>query len=613
MSERNLSLVNLFSLSCGLLMALQLSACSSRHVSPSARIYGFRPRSAEFNLGDAARFDFKIGRIASDGQRRLLISSAKYDRAGGKKLGEFFSLSTDGGASFGPEQPLPVASSGPVLFAFYKGGLAAVYVSNQDHANIFYTRSDTDGASWSEPVQINDEQGVVAASGGGYFSFIQPSENEIACLWTDARRGFRLTFFSASHDGGRTWTPNQAVEYDFREGAQSNPQLVAGAGGRLLAFWDDGRDRQTLFDIRCSSSDDGGQHWSASQKINDDQEHVWQTGPRAVARGHQIDVVFNDFREPGEEGGNDWNIYFTASPDNGQTWQQNIRLNDVQAGVDDFPLLAIDERGTLYCVWRSGRESIFGEIYFAYSTDGGQSWSHSIKVNQNPYYLQLSLVDTQGQERVKFSKLPGPLWLRSIHNEDSFRRMLIAQTVYTDIQMPVEAVQPGHFTSRFTRLVRRERFAGVAVLHLNTTVFERSLRPLLASHRLSTFLFDDRGLVFAKSLAGAEEESCLKQVALAAEAKALLAQPALVIAHREVRGSKRHYLFSILPAEAFIFGNTESVAGEKWFLGVLRPKGVMPEQAQTFQVIFFLILIGALGAVIRRLVHKQFSGSSLSA
>ena len=33
----------------------------------------------------------------------------------------------------------------------------------------------------------------------------------------------------------------------------------------------------------------------------------------------------------------------------------------------------------------------------------------------------------------------------------------------------------------FTSQVRRERFAGVAVLQLNTTVFERSLRPLLAS------------------------------------------------------------------------------------------------------------------------------------
>jgi len=155
----------------------------------------------------------------------------------------------------------------------------------------------------------------------------------------------------------------------------------------LLAFWHDGRDRQTLFDIRGSYSDDGGQHWSASQKINDDQEHVWQIVPEAVARGKEIYVVFSDFREPGEEGGNDWNIYFAASADNGQTWKRNIRLNDVQPGWDDLALLTIDDRGTLYCAWRSSRDSILGEVYFTYSTDSGLSWSHSIKINEGTELL----------------------------------------------------------------------------------------------------------------------------------------------------------------------------------------------------------------------------------
>jgi len=220
--------------------------------------------------------------------------------------------------------------------------------------------------------------------------------------------------------------------------------------------------------------------------------------------------------------------------------------------------------------------------------------------DQNPYYLQLSLIDAQGQERVKFSKLPEPQLLKSLTSEDFFKRALIGRNLIPEVQMPVESAQPGHFTSIFTHRVQRERlagFAGVAVLHLNAVVFERHLRPLLASHHLSTFLFDDRGLIFTKSFAGAEEESCLNQVNLAAEAKALLTQPALVISHREVRGSNRHYLFSTLPAEESITF-LEPVAGDSWFLGVLRPKGVMPDETQAFQMIFFLILLGALGAVI---------------
>lgn len=371
----------------GVLLALLFSSCSRESVRPSAPIYGLRANRAEFNLGDETRFEYRFGRFAGDGQRRLLISYAKFDRATGEKLGEFFTTSTDEGASFASERPLPAASSSHFTqFAHFQGGWSAVYVSSQPYSdvarNIFYARLERDDATWSEPVQINDEQDSTMLRGGGDFSFLQRSESEIDCLWIDKRRGFQLAFFSASRDGGRTWSPNQAVEHDFREGMQLFPSLLGGAQGRLLAFWQDSRDRQTLFDIRCSYSDDGGQHWSPSQKINDDKIPVWQTHPTVVARNNHIYLAFTDFREPGEEGGNDWNIYFAASSDNGRTWKPNIRVNDFQAGVDDLPALAIDDRDILYCLWRSGRQSIFGEAYLAYSTDGGQSWSPSIKVSE---------------------------------------------------------------------------------------------------------------------------------------------------------------------------------------------------------------------------------------
>ncbi len=360
------------------LFALQFSACSHPPVAPSNPHYGFRPVKAEFNVGDGSRFKFEVFSMRTDEQSRLLIHYGKYDLADGKKLGAFFRISTDGGANLGPERTLPKLPSRRDAFPwanffFIKGGLAAVCEMD---GNLFYTRSDADGASWSEPVQINDEQGPVAI----YFSIIERSEDEVYCLWQDRRRGFFLTFFSASHDGGRTWSPNKPVEYDFREGEQTRPQLVEGAGGRLLAFWTDSRDRQTLKDIRCSYSDDGGRHWSPSRKINDDSEHVWQENPAVVARGDKIYVAFEDFREPGDVGDNDWNIYFTASEDNGESWSKNIRLNDVQEGTDNYPELKIDERGNLYCVWRSSRETIFGHPYFTYSRDGGKSWSRAIKV-----------------------------------------------------------------------------------------------------------------------------------------------------------------------------------------------------------------------------------------
>lgn len=373
---------------CGLSIGVMLAACSSRNPKSSTLIYGFSSRPAEFNLGDPARFEFKVGRLASDGDRRLVIAYEKYDRLKRTKLGEFFRVSNDNGTSFGPERLLPAGAAGhSIALAFTKSGVAAVFAAKPTYStsayNLFYTRMETADAVWSNPIQINDEQDSVIIGGGGDFSFIQPAENEAACVWIDRRRGYGMVFFSASQDGGRTWMANQLVEYDFREGQQSNPYLLRGAGGRLLAFWVDGRDRETLFDIRSSHSDDYGQHWSASQKINDDRAPVWQTGPKAVARGSQIYVAFEDFREAAEGGPHDMNIYFTASSDNGKTWKPNSRVNDVAPGADSRPALAIDEPGNLFCIWRSGRDNIFGEIYFAYSVDDGHSWSPSIRVHDN--------------------------------------------------------------------------------------------------------------------------------------------------------------------------------------------------------------------------------------
>src|SRR6266536_1162189 len=62
--------------------------------------------------------------------------------------------------------------------------------------------------------------------------------------------------------------------------------------------------------------------------------------------------------------------------------------------------------------------------------------------DQNPYYLQLNLVDAQGHDHVKLSKLPEAYSLKSIKNEDLFRRMLIARNLGSEVQMPVEQAQP---------------------------------------------------------------------------------------------------------------------------------------------------------------------------
>src|SRR3989442_9532992 len=91
----------------GILLVLPLWACSRQPRPAAAPVYGFRPVRTEFNLGDASRFQFKPLSIFSDKQDRLLLAYEKYDRVSGKKLGEFFRISTDAGRSLGPERTPP--------------------------------------------------------------------------------------------------------------------------------------------------------------------------------------------------------------------------------------------------------------------------------------------------------------------------------------------------------------------------------------------------------------------------------------------------------------------------------------------------------------------------
>jgi hypothetical protein len=361
-----LGLCFFLNLSCNLTIATD---------NKSQKFYKYKLTEIEFDPGDREKFEFSDLSAQTDRNGRLLVKFKKKSHSNQNDLGTFFRISEDGGKTFGKEIDLAGVSETEKKmswdFYFVQNGL--VGLSSQEN-NLFFSRSDKTFENWSDQVQINDEQNSIV----GGFQLIQRSEKEIYLVWIDKRRGFNLIFFSFSMDGGKTWSANQPIDYDFREGNQQFPQFIEGQNGRLLVFWEDWRDRKTLVDIRYSFSDDGGISWSQSQKVNDDEKAVWQMFPKVAADGKNIYVVFSDFREKGEYDDNDWNIYFAHSNDNGTTWQKNKRLNDLKVGLDGTPRLTLDPEGNLYCLWESTRENLFGQIVFSYSQDQGKNWAPSI-------------------------------------------------------------------------------------------------------------------------------------------------------------------------------------------------------------------------------------------
>lgn len=100
-------------------------------------------------------------------------------------------------------------------------------------------------------------------------------------------------------------------------------------------------------------------------------------------------------------------IYVARSDDGGQTLSEGVA---VSRGVDEAfnPILAVDSADNLYAVWRT-RHHIDIDIFFVRSTDGGQTWSDAVRINDDirQAFNPSLAVDTQGRVYVAWQNHPG--------------------------------------------------------------------------------------------------------------------------------------------------------------------------------------------------------------
>ena len=91
-------------------------------------------------------------------------------------------------------------------------------------------------------------------------------------------------------------------------------------------------------------------------------------------------VVWEDARSGSEH------IYFASSTDGGLSFGQNKRVDDApKSGSRQLrPVIAVANDGDLFVAWQDNRRHIYDfDIYFAYSRDGGKSFSQNIKVDDS--------------------------------------------------------------------------------------------------------------------------------------------------------------------------------------------------------------------------------------
>jgi hypothetical protein len=230
-----------------------------------------------------------------------------------------------------------------------------------------------------------------------------------------------LIYFPLITDDGESMDSSSShlVEYEIPEFGpnikvnpdddidQMNPQVLVDKNGTIYVLWWEEKDDNA--DIYLAKSVDHGQTFSKPVRVNEDPNNSDQRTPSmAIDTNGSIYVVWMDCRNDVDGqyeglGRDDADIYFAKSTDGGNSFSKNVRVDDDNTNMSQGrPLIAVDNNDVIYVVWGDCRTNdepigIDVDVYFSKSLDGGLSFSENILVNKDKTYAPATIkVDSRG-------------------------------------------------------------------------------------------------------------------------------------------------------------------------------------------------------------------------
>jgi len=293
------------------------------------------------------------------------------DTAAGLRVGASYSL--DQGATWAPNilmnQSHPgqgCHNSDPWMALAPDDRVQYAYLEYDCSPTGLNVANTTDGQTWSTPHfmlgggGLTDKDSITVDPFGRIYAAWDEG-NEMMISWSD--------------DGGAHWAPFVFPD-DTCCGVLGAIIQTSSNGTVYLTWWDFGSDN-IFFDW----SSDRGITWHTDVRVNSVPGSAqgagsWSLPMPAMGVDPNSGTIYNIWTDS-RGGGLD--IMIAASTNGGQSWGTNVRVNDVTTGDQRMPDLAIDNAGTVHAAWiddRTGNHNIF----YANSTNGGQTWSTNLKV-----------------------------------------------------------------------------------------------------------------------------------------------------------------------------------------------------------------------------------------
>jgi hypothetical protein len=252
-----------------------------------------------------------------------------------------------------------------------------LYLSFGRESSLFVSRSDDNGQTFSEPVRASHNAHV------HILSVERPAlaVNErggVGIAWLEMGAS-NTVWYARSQDGGQTFEPGKRIATE-QGGETTMVRAALDAEGNPALAWIHGND------LRFARSFDQGDSFSIVQSIGNGSCECCQ--PQPIIQGDQIFIAYRSLVRD-QEKGDIRDAAVVRSNDGGRTFGPVTQVSDAHWYLNACPIsgpsLALDKE-RLYVTWMDGRdtppESMFeGDVWFASSEDGGQTFSPNVRVN----------------------------------------------------------------------------------------------------------------------------------------------------------------------------------------------------------------------------------------
>jgi len=272
---------------------------------------------------------------------------------------------------------------------------------------IFLARSTDEGATWEPHIPVivhRGKQTIDSTFEDKYYiwsdnSTSSPNKGHLYIPWKRvwAKDSATQIVISKSTDKGSTWSvplavsPRLAGTSEDTTYGQSFPLAVTGPNGEVYLVWNNGIEHAVGF----ARSTDGGatftqpkliQYYNIFGITREIEPGIWRHTVKGKVRAEAYPSLVVDITDGPRSGwlyltwaaDNIPNIYFARSTDMGETWSTPVIVHSDTTNDQLWQWIALDRTNgdiaVMYLDSRDDPDNIYTSTYVSYSSDGGTTW-----------------------------------------------------------------------------------------------------------------------------------------------------------------------------------------------------------------------------------------------